>query len=117
VQDGRSIMGLPLVERKARLQLLLTPALPFVLFVGDIPEHGEALYQHAVALKLKGIVAKRKDSIYLPGERAPQWFKSKRHGAVPAERFKSVSIDVARTLELCLDPLGKIPTRYQLPCT
>ena len=31
VQDGRNVMGLPLIERKALLAKLLDPAPPFVL--------------------------------------------------------------------------------------
>jgi bifunctional non-homologous end joining protein LigD len=43
----------------------------------------------AVALKLEGLVAKRKDSVYVPGERTTgAWRKIKRPGAVPPKRFK-----------------------------
>ncbi len=39
-------------------------------------------------MKLEGLVAKREDSLYLPGRRPSDWVKVKRRGAVPAERFK-----------------------------
>lgn len=80
VHNGRDVMGLPLMERKARLAKLLTPRPPSVLYVGDIPHEGEALFQQAAALKLEGVIGKRKDSIYLPGERAQHWIKIKRPG-------------------------------------
>lgn len=82
---GESVMGRPLVERKK----LLGPirGLPGILVLDFIPEQGEALYEHVLALGLEGMVAKRLDSLYRPGERSPDWLKVKRPGAVPAKRF------------------------------
>lgn len=65
---GRSVMDLPLTERRRgtrgssrRSRSRLT------LFVMDaISEHGIELYALAVELKLEGPVAKRADSIYVP---------------------------------------------------
>jgi bifunctional non-homologous end joining protein LigD len=53
-----------------------------------IPEHGIELFAMAVELELEGLVSKKKDSIYLPGERTRAWVKIKRSGAVPPERFR-----------------------------
>ena len=58
------------------------------LVVQSIPDIGTALFAHAVALELEGIVAKRKDSIYVPGARTEDRRKVRRPGAVPAERFR-----------------------------
>jgi ATP-dependent DNA ligase len=44
-----------------------------------------------LALELEGIVGKRKDSIYMPGERTGDWRKVRRPGAVPPERFRFAS--------------------------
>jgi bifunctional non-homologous end joining protein LigD len=89
VQSGRSVMGLPYTERKNRLLRLFTPKPRHsLLVVQSIPETGKALFAHAVALELEGIVGKRKDSIYVPGERTDTWRKVRRPGAVPQERFK-----------------------------
>lgn len=86
-QDGRNIMSLPLVERKARLAKLLN-GINGVLVVGDLPAEA-ALFTEAVEpLLLEGIVAKRRASTYQPGVRSPDWVKVKRKGAVPPERFK-----------------------------
>lgn len=89
VDSGRNIMGLPLVERKARLTRLLA-GVPkaAVLLVGDLPADAALFDQAVMPLQLEGFVAKRKGSTYQPGVRSPDWVKVKRKGAVPPERFK-----------------------------
>jgi len=70
-RDGRSLIGLPVEDRKVQLQRLLTPASASVLYVGHFDaEHGRQLFEHAKELKLEGLVAKRRGSPYLPGERS-----------------------------------------------
>ena len=86
-EDGRNIMGQPLVERKARLQRLLR-GVRGVLCVSDLPAREELFAQAVEPLALEGFVAKRRDSIYRPGVRSPDWLKIKRKGAVPPERFR-----------------------------
>jgi bifunctional non-homologous end joining protein LigD len=89
VQSGRNVMGLPYTERKKRLARLFTPKPRHTLLVvQSIPDTGKDLFMHAVALELEGIVGKRKDSVYTPGERTDDWRKVRRPGAVPPERFK-----------------------------
>lgn len=88
VQDGKSVMQLPLVERKKRLAKVLAGEIPCVLPVGHFNEVGQDLYRQAVELKLEGIVAKRRGSAYAPGSRTPDWLKIKRPGGTPPERFK-----------------------------
>jgi ATP-dependent DNA ligase len=39
-------------------------------------------------VKLEGLIAKRAESVYVPGSRSRDWVKIKRKGAVPSERFK-----------------------------
>lgn len=85
VEAGRSLMRLPLEERKARLERLFTKTL---LVVGAIPETGEELFRLAVDLDLEGLVAKRHGSIHVPGARTEDWRKLRRAGAVPPERFR-----------------------------
>lgn len=86
VQDGRKIMDLPLVERKARLAKLLYRA-PGVLMVSDLPAQAELFREAVEPLLLEGFVAKRRASTYQPGERSRDWIKIKRKGAVPYKRF------------------------------
>lgn len=78
-ENGRNTMGLPLVERKARLQRLLA-GVPGVLFVGDLPARAELFSQAVEPLKLEGVVAKQRTSVYAPGVRSRDWVKIKRAG-------------------------------------
>lgn len=82
IEGGKDVMGLPLVERKARLEHLLgSCARGAVLFLGELPAD-ERLFHAMVAagLKVEGVMAKRKDSTYQPGVRSPDWRKIKRPG-------------------------------------
>lgn len=78
-ENGRNIMGLPLMERKLRLQRLLA-GISGVLFVSDLPAEKELFAQAVEPLELEGIVAKRRDSVYRAGVRSPDWLKIKRRG-------------------------------------
>jgi bifunctional non-homologous end joining protein LigD len=84
----QDLTALPLLERKRRLDKVLTPRPANVLFVQHVDSGGKALFGHATQLGLEGIVAKRADSTYRPGGRSRDWVKVKRPGAIPAERFK-----------------------------
>jgi bifunctional non-homologous end joining protein LigD len=73
---GEDLMRLPLTERRARLDRLIavddhTQISP--LSVGT----GRALFDAASAEQLEGIVAKKLDSVYIPGRRHPSWRKIK----------------------------------------
>jgi bifunctional non-homologous end joining protein LigD len=74
--DGRSLMGLPYLERRAALRALLAD--------GDrwqVPDHviggGEALLAATREQGLEGIVAKKVDCPYEPGRRGGGWRKIK----------------------------------------
>lgn len=51
-------------------------------------DDGRWLYSTALQLELEGVVGKRLGSTYQDGKRSSDWFKVKRPGAVPSERFK-----------------------------
>ena len=87
VLEDRNVMALPLRQRKELLRQLLTPAPACVLYADYFDGLVVLLYEKALELKLEGIVAKRADSLYVPGERSAAWLKWKRPGAVPAGRF------------------------------
>jgi bifunctional non-homologous end joining protein LigD len=72
--DGYQLMGLPLTDRKAILKELLEGN--EVLRFSESFDDGEALYQQALDLDLEGIVAKRKDSNYVPDARDTRWLKT-----------------------------------------
>jgi bifunctional non-homologous end joining protein LigD len=85
--DGQNIMGLPLLERKARLAKLLQPLRGKLVIVGEFPAEAELFEKFVVGAQLEGFVAKAKSGIYRPGTVSPEWVKLKRKGAVPAQRF------------------------------
>ena len=74
--DGEDLRGLPLVERKKRLQAIL-PKDPLLTYSEHWPEHGKRLFKEAQKLGLEGIMAKRAQSRYLSGARSKDWLKIK----------------------------------------
>jgi bifunctional non-homologous end joining protein LigD len=72
--DGYSLMGLPLESRKYLLESLVQnqPVLKF----SDSFNNGPILYQEMQKRNLEGIVAKKKESAYIPGERGNSWLKT-----------------------------------------
>jgi len=69
------LRGLPVVERKKRLHMLLAKReLPNVIYASHIEQNGIALYQEVCERDLEGIVCKRKDSVYSAKGR---WLKVK----------------------------------------
>lgn len=62
-------MGLPRVDRKARLTRLLANSLS-VLVVGDLPAEEQLFDQAVQLLLLEGFVAKRRTSTCQPGLRS-----------------------------------------------
>jgi ATP-dependent DNA ligase len=72
--NGRDLSGKPLIERKRLLRSLLAPvASSPVLFADHFDGRGIDLYQEVCRMDLEGIVAKRKDGLYTPGETS--WVK------------------------------------------
>ena len=67
------LRGLPLVERKRLLQLVLPKAGP-IRYLDHVEEQGEAFYREVEKLHLEGIVAKKADSTYR-GRRTADWLK------------------------------------------
>ncbi len=76
-KDARSLVDLPLVERKKILQNSLREGAN-VLVSDFIEEKGEAYYQSVIDKGLEGLIAKRKDSSYEEGRRSGNWLKIKR---------------------------------------
>jgi DNA ligase D-like protein (predicted ligase) len=74
--DGETIGAMPLKERKERLHALLSRASAPLQFSDHQIGRGRAFYGHACALKLEGIVSKRADAAYAPGNRG-LWLKVK----------------------------------------
>ena len=76
VHDGQSLAKLPLVERKARLQPLLTGADAHLQYSDHIAGSGEALFETMCREGYEGVVSKLADAPYV-GKRTAGWVKTK----------------------------------------
>jgi bifunctional non-homologous end joining protein LigD len=74
--DGRSLLGVPLEDRKRLLRSVLRET-PRVRFAGHVVGDGEAFMEAARQQGLEGVVAKLRRSRYEPGRRTPAWLKLK----------------------------------------
>jgi len=73
--DGEDLTGLPLVERKARLEKLLAGAPSSLIYNDHQIDHGPAFHRLACERGLEGIVSKRLEGRYEPDRRS--WLKTK----------------------------------------
>jgi len=74
--DGEDLTARPLTERKTRLAELLARANSSLHYSDDQIGLGPAFYEKACALSVEGIVSKRADGAYIPGNRG-LWVKVK----------------------------------------
>jgi DNA ligase D-like protein (predicted ligase) len=74
--DGEDLRPRPLIERKDRLSTLLVNAAPCLHYSDHVIGQGPAFYEKACAMHVEGIVSKRTDAPYAPGNRG-QWRKVK----------------------------------------
>jgi len=74
--DGRSLLDVPLQERKRLLHSRLRDH-PLVRYAGHVEADGDAFFAAARAQDLEGIVAKLRRSRYEPGRRSRAWLKLK----------------------------------------
>lgn len=72
---GRWIVDQPWAQRRALLEQHLQPAGPVMLT--PTTDDGDLLWDVMVAQGYEGVVAKRRDSRYVPGGRSPSWRKVK----------------------------------------
>ncbi|HET7239214.1 MAG TPA: non-homologous end-joining DNA ligase [Terrimicrobiaceae bacterium] len=73
--DGIDLTGLPLSQRRSRLAKLIAGS--GLLQSGELPGTVAAIVEAVRGLGLEGVIAKRKDSLYEPGERNDAWQKLK----------------------------------------
>lgn len=76
-ESGKSLIDLPLIERKNVLTQTLKEGKHVILSM-YVEDEGEAYYEEAVKRGVEGTVAKKKDSRYLPGVRSESWLKIKK---------------------------------------
>jgi len=76
--DGKDLRGLPLSERKAKLEKLVDApsAKSPVQFSEDFSEPGRTMLAHACRMGLEGVISKRADAPYESG-RSHDWVKTK----------------------------------------
>ncbi len=74
--DGYDLTRVPLEDRQRQLRAVCPPS-DNVLVVDSVPSDGQTLYKIATSLGLEGMVAKRRDGIYEPGQRSSSWLKIK----------------------------------------
>lgn len=76
--NGTDLRGLPLLERKELLQLLIKKEKPkHIIYSDHIEDKGISFYKAAIKKNLEGIIAKNKTSPYRSGRRSPDWLKIK----------------------------------------
>jgi bifunctional non-homologous end joining protein LigD len=74
--DGRDLMTEPLVKRRAHLPKILGED-QTIRLSRDLPGSVAEIAQALRAAGIEGVVAKRKNSLYQPGERSNDWLKLK----------------------------------------
>src|SRR5688500_4635087 len=74
--DGRSLLDVPLEDRKRLLRSVLKEH-PRVRFAAHVEGEGTAFFEAARERGLEGIIAKLRRSIYGPGRRTSAWLKIK----------------------------------------
>lgn len=74
--EGKSLVHLPLSERKAILKRIVDESSPVQLGY-SIEAEGKAFFDAAKKMGLEGIIAKKSDSEYYPGIRSRDWLKVK----------------------------------------
>ena len=74
--DGRELMGAPLLARRAQLPKVIGHDATIRLS-RDLPGRTADIVHALEAAGIEGVVAKRKDSTYQPGERSDAWLKLK----------------------------------------
>jgi bifunctional non-homologous end joining protein LigD len=74
--DGRSLLNVPLEDRKRLLRSVLKDH-PRVRFASHVVRDGKAFFEAAGAMGVEGMVAKLRRSRYEPGRRSSSWLKIK----------------------------------------
>lgn len=81
--DGKDLRHDGLLDRKRKLRSLITTS-ERLLYCDHIEERGEDLFRQVCELDLEGVVAKRKNSPYLPDNPDFHWLKIKHAGYTQA---------------------------------
>lgn len=119
--NGYDLTGLPLTERKEILKTII-PSDSIIRYSENFDTSATEFLKVAAKMNMEGIMAKKADSIYMPGQRTREWLKikaQKRHEVIiggftqnegSAKKFSSLLVglyDKGR-----LDYIGKIGTGF-----
>jgi bifunctional non-homologous end joining protein LigD len=74
--NGKSLVDLPLIERKEILKKVL-PESNVIRYCDHVEDEGKMLFKEMQKMGLEGMIAKRKKSKYLVGKRTTDWLKIK----------------------------------------
>lgn len=80
--EGKSLLSTPLIERKKILEKVIAPS--DFLILSQSFSNGKRLFEEALKLGFEGIMAKEKNSPYVPGKRTSYWLKIKRFNEIDA---------------------------------
>ena len=119
--DGRAIVNEPLERRRA--WLLDAVKRDSAYRVSEVVEDGGAFFEAVKQLGLEGIMAKQRNSTYLPGKRSEAWLKIKTRqtlecaivGYAPGQGDRGTSfgaLHLARVNGDQLEYLGKVGTGF-----
>jgi bifunctional non-homologous end joining protein LigD len=75
--DGRSLLQVPLEDRKGLLRTVLRTGDRRVRYADHVVREGKTFLEAASAQGLEGVIAKHRRSVYEPGVRAKTWLKIK----------------------------------------
>ena len=75
--NGKSLMNIPLKERKEILQEIMPESHGIIKLSANFEASGSEFFDLANKLGLEGIIAKKADSIYVPDLRTKDWLKIK----------------------------------------
>ncbi len=76
--NGKNVCDLPLVDRKKLLKSLKFKS-PIIKYSDHILKDGISFFEVSKEQELEGTMAKKADSIYMPGRRTTDWLKIKHH--------------------------------------
>lgn len=82
--DGHDLTGLPLIQRRELLRPLV-PASGIIRYSEAFESSATEFLSVAAEMGMEGVMAKKADSVYIPGERTRDWLKlkaNKRHEVV-----------------------------------
>ncbi|WP_274652023.1 RNA ligase family protein [Paenibacillus humicola] len=83
LSDRREHLDEPLMTRKERLAEIVEPA-DMIVPTSYIGEKGKAMFAWSAEHRMEGIVAKRKNSVYVPGIETQDWIKIKHFQTIDA---------------------------------